>query len=289
MSVGDVEAIGAHCQMPFCHQLDFLPFKCESCKSKFCLDHRSETAHSCTNAGAWARARAQQQAASYKPTPKPTVLTHEQQCSDPSCKTLINTPLVTGVHCPNCNRNYCLKHRFREEHACDKLAPLGARPGQTQREKGYAALEKLKAWGAAKKGGISIPQTKSKSDAAARLQATNTLKRTAKGDDKLPVEKRVYIHVEASAETITAKVPKGAFFYSKEWSVGRVLDMAAKSLQVQNVNNHGGGEEEKLRIFHVEGGRLLEFSEKLGTAVQTGNTIVLLRGVGPAVPDLIQA
>jgi len=32
MSVGDVEAIGAHCQMPFCHQLDFLPFKCESCK-----------------------------------------------------------------------------------------------------------------------------------------------------------------------------------------------------------------------------------------------------------------
>lgn len=32
MSVGDVEAIGAHCQAPFCHQLDFLPFRCESCK-----------------------------------------------------------------------------------------------------------------------------------------------------------------------------------------------------------------------------------------------------------------
>jgi hypothetical protein len=32
MSTGDVEAIGAHCQMPFCHQLDLLPFRCESCK-----------------------------------------------------------------------------------------------------------------------------------------------------------------------------------------------------------------------------------------------------------------
>lgn len=32
MATGDVEAIGAHCQMPFCHQLDFLPFRCESCK-----------------------------------------------------------------------------------------------------------------------------------------------------------------------------------------------------------------------------------------------------------------
>jgi hypothetical protein len=32
MSTGDVEAIGAHCQMPFCRQLDLLPFRCESCK-----------------------------------------------------------------------------------------------------------------------------------------------------------------------------------------------------------------------------------------------------------------
>jgi hypothetical protein len=29
---GDVEAIGSHCQMAYCHVLDFLPFRCESCK-----------------------------------------------------------------------------------------------------------------------------------------------------------------------------------------------------------------------------------------------------------------
>ena len=29
---GDVEAVGAHCQMEYCHILDFLPFKCQSCK-----------------------------------------------------------------------------------------------------------------------------------------------------------------------------------------------------------------------------------------------------------------
>lgn len=32
MSKGDVEAIGAHCQLEYCHVLDFLPFKCQSCK-----------------------------------------------------------------------------------------------------------------------------------------------------------------------------------------------------------------------------------------------------------------
>ena len=66
-----------------------------------------------------------------------------------------------------------------------------------------------------------------------------------------------------------------------------MLDEAAKGLQIQNVNNRGGGEEEKLRVFHVEGGRLLEFGEKIGEGVVSGNTLVLLRGVGPAVPDLI--
>jgi len=65
------------------------------------------------------------------------------------------------------------------------------------------------------------------------------------------------------------------------------LDEAARSLQVQNVNNQGMDEKDKLRVFHVEGGRLLDFSEKLGSAVVSGNRLVLLRGVGPAVPDLI--
>lgn len=32
MDTGDVEAIGANCQMPFCRQLDLLPFRCESCR-----------------------------------------------------------------------------------------------------------------------------------------------------------------------------------------------------------------------------------------------------------------
>ena len=68
-----------------------------------------------------------------------------------------------------------------------------------------------------------------------------------------------------------------------------MLDEAAKGLQVENVNNRGGGEETRLRVFHVESGRLMEFSEKVGQGLQNGNTVVLLRGVGPAVPDLIQS
>ena len=216
----------------------------------------------------------------------------EKPCADPKCRTTIGTSLSTSVHCATCNRDYCLKHRLKEDHDCKNLIPIGARPApfDGQANQARLAFGKLKAWGAAQKQKMEntrvLPKPKPTSTAA-RLIATNALKKTAKGDDKLPSEKRVYISVEAEAATTTAKFPKGAFFYSKDWVIGRVLDAAAKSLQVQNINNQGTDEKDKLRVFHVEGGRLLDFSEKLGTAVVSGNTIVLLRGVGPAIPDLI--
>jgi len=212
---------------------------------------------------------------------------------------------------------------MKEEHDCAKLVPIGARP-QFQLDRAQSALDKLRAWGAGKKAAASASQGQTSKTAGsgspsssmtAGLRKTvsrgisgnmssgggggarkttaladlNALKRTAKGDDKIPSDKRIYLHVEASADTTTAKFPTGKFFYSTEWSVGRVLDAAAKSLQVQNVNNRVEGEDQRLRVFHVEGGRLLEFSERLGKSVGSGNTVVLLRGVGPAVPDLIEA
>lgn len=220
----------------------------------------------------------------------------EKPCASPACKTVIGTSLSTAVHCSTCNRDYCLKHRLKEDHDCKNLVPIGARVGRFdgETEKARLAFGRLKAWGTAQKANIAkstervLPKPKPTSNAA-RLVAVNNLKKTAKGDEKLVPEKRVYVYVEAEAATTTAKFPTGSFFYSKDWVIGRVLDAAAKSLQVQNLNNQGTDEREKLRVFHVEGGRLLEFNEKVGDALVSGNKIVLLRGVGPAIPNLIEA
>ncbi|KAI9839180.1 MAG: hypothetical protein M1819_003173 [Sarea resinae] len=290
MDKADLDAIGAHCQFAYCHQLDFLPFRCESCKGTFCLDHRTETSHKCANAGAWAAARRKQSLgllSSSANKPLTTAQPHPAPCAHPACKTVINTLGNTGVHCGLCNRQYCLKHRLREDHDCAKLTPLGARPSalqSQQAERARHALDKFAAWGRAKRDTV-LP--KKKSSAAERMVALNALKKSAKGNAKIAPEKRIYLHIEAEATTTKSKFPKGDFFYSADWTVGRMLDEAAKGLQVQNVNNRGGGEEDKLRVFHVEGGRLLEFGEKVGDAFTSGNTAVLLRGVGPAVPDLI--
>jgi hypothetical protein len=227
-------------------------------------------------------------------TTKPSVL-NSSQCSHPSCKTLIHTLQNTGVHCANCNREYCLKHRLREDHDCSKLIPLGARPssqGPTQAEKARLAFSRLRTWGKEKTtvATANLTPKPRPSAASSRMAALNALKRSAKGDTNLEVSKRFYLHIEASAETTTSKFPSGKFYFDSGWSVGKLLDNAASRLQVQNVNNRAGGEEQRLRVFHVEGGKLLEFSEKIGSGkVAQGDTVVLLRGVGPAVPDLIQA
>ncbi|KIW48052.1 uncharacterized protein PV06_00681 [Exophiala oligosperma] len=283
----DVEAIGKHCEFAYCHQLDFLPFRCESCHHTFCLDHRTETAHKCTHAGEWAKNRRRNSvgrasATSTSGAGRPNH-SNAAQCSNQSCKTFINTLQNTGVHCPHCNRNYCLKHRMREDHDCKNLIPLGAGPVdiavQSNKEKIKLGFGRLKTWGKSQQETL-LPKPKP-SSRAAQLADLNKLKKNAKGDDKLDTEKRVYLHVEAEAASTTSKLPRADLFFSQDWSIGRLLDDAAKRLQVANVNNRVETEEQRLRVYHVEGGRLLEFSEKVGKSLINGNTVVLLRGVGP--------
>lgn len=293
--IGDVEAIGKHCDLPECHLLDFLPFKCESCggyvtlplphpsesnvNRTFCLDHRTETSHKCAHEGRWAAARREKFVAA-STTPRLRSLL-ETQCSHAKCRTIINTSREPAVNCQTCSRQYCLAHRLQEQHDCDKIKPPSP-PTASAGDKAKTALGRFKAWTSSK----SNKAVRSTRPIASQITEVNNLKRAAKGDDKVPLERRIYVHVEAEARSTTSKLPRGEFYYSKDWTVGRVLDKAAQSLQVANLNNKDDSDEKKLRVFHVEGGRVLGFGEKIGDAVVTGNTIVLLRGL--QMPELLE-
>ncbi|KAI2703583.1 hypothetical protein CBS147333_6816 [Penicillium roqueforti] len=293
MADTDLESLGRHCQYEYCGQLDFLPFRCESCHSTFCLDHRTETAHQCPREGEWARRRNGRNNTSQenRTAPEKPSIYNTDQCAHTQCKTLINTLKDPAVRCPQCNHQYCLKHRLREEHECAKITPLGARqtnvasPNDTIK----SMFARVRTWGrdkqqAAAKGTLlpALPKMKPKPNSpAARAVAVNGLKRSAKGDASVPVEKRLYLHAVGTAETQAAEPPAGDFFFDSRWKVGRVLDDAAKKLRVQNFNNRVDEENSRLRIFHVESGEFLEFSEAIGAGkVKQGDTIVLLRGAG---------
>ena len=102
------------------------------------------------------------------------------------------------------------------------------------------------------------------------------------------------MHVRAD-NLSSAKNHEGDFFYDRNWTVGRMLDAAAKSLYVENINNRVG-EEQKLRIWRkIEGKKKgsvdewqpLEFSKHLDDAgIVTGDELVLCRGTDPPKLDL---
>lgn len=110
--------------------------------------------------------------------------------------------------------------------------------------------------------------------------ALNKLKQEATGDAKVPADKRIYLHCSATEKVTKDNKPKeAAMFFNSEWKVGKILDLAATKLNVENLNNAAQGTEKILRVYHVESGELLEFSEKVGQRMLSGNSIVLIRGI----------
>ncbi|KNG81626.1 AN1 zinc finger protein [Aspergillus nomiae NRRL 13137] len=191
-----------------------------------------------------------------------------------------------GVRCPNCNRQYCLKHRLREEHDCAKITPLGGRPAGAGANNANETLRsmfaRVRTWGKDKSHAAtqSLTPTPKPNSPAARAVQLNALKKSAKGDANVPADKRLYLHVVGTSDTQRVDPPKGDFYFDSRWKVGRVLDDAARRLRIENVNNRAE-EKERLRIFHVESGEFLEFSDALGAGkLQSGHTIVLMRGAG---------
>eukprot|EP00928_Gymnodinium_smaydae_P038003 TRINITY_DN26308_c0_g1_i1.p1 TRINITY_DN26308_c0_g1~~TRINITY_DN26308_c0_g1_i1.p1 ORF type:complete len:361 (+),score=61.79 TRINITY_DN26308_c0_g1_i1:76-1158(+) len=132
-----LEVVGsAHCNHPYCHQLDFLPFKCDLCKKVFCQNHFAHANHQCENAGhnsvqvilcpvchktiriqagedpnaTWDRHWTSD--CSRLPAPKEQPST----CPVIGCKQKLS--LSNRFTCSRCRQTVCLHHRMEEHHAC---------------------------------------------------------------------------------------------------------------------------------------------------------------------------
>ncbi|KAL1996349.1 hypothetical protein VTN49DRAFT_114 [Thermomyces lanuginosus] len=285
----DLDAIGRNCDYQYCRQLDFLPFRCASCGGTFCLQHRTEAAHECQKAGEWGRRRLEANSKTTSTTSKSPSPSGKagKPCGKESCKTRIDTATQPAVHCDKCHRSYCLAHRLPEEHACSTLTPsrpTAAGQESSERETLRKVFERLRTSSSKFLSNAKSSSSKNRDSAASRIAQLNQLKREAKGDPSIPPDKRIYLHVVGTTNSGTTadKPPEGKLYFDTRWKVGRVLDDAARRLRVENLNNRVDGEAQRLRLFHVESGRFLEFSETIADGVANGNTIVMLRGAGAA-------
>ncbi|KAJ1477129.1 hypothetical protein T484DRAFT_1822453 [Baffinella frigidus] len=114
---------------------DFLPFTCNGCNKKFCLDHHKSEQHSCpvpSRDDKYAPTCPMcQQAVTIKPGENAnqvidahiragcqvvTAKSKKNPCSFAGCKEKEFIP----VSCKLCKQPFCLKHRFETDHPCPK-------------------------------------------------------------------------------------------------------------------------------------------------------------------------
>ena len=98
--------IGSHCHYDICRQLTFLPLTCEDCNHKFCKHHVKNEEHECK---------------CVKPDEN---IVHnikkkklKKLCSYKKCKKRVKKELM--MECNSCQGQYCIYHRFRDDHGCN--------------------------------------------------------------------------------------------------------------------------------------------------------------------------
>ncbi|KAL6520316.1 Zinc finger AN1 domain-containing stress-associated protein 12 [Orobanche minor] len=131
--------LGSHCQHSDCHQLDFLPFTCNSCRKVFCLDHRSYKSHNCPKSNISSRKVSVCEICSSviettgheREDEKKIMERHEKSgdcdpkkkrkptCPVRRCKEVLTFSNTTT--CKTCGVKTCLKHRFPADHTCGQL------------------------------------------------------------------------------------------------------------------------------------------------------------------------
>ncbi|CAF0781600.1 unnamed protein product [Adineta steineri] len=124
----EFSTLGQHCSMKTCNQLDFLPMKCNLCSIVFCKEHIKYEEHQCPsfyrknvevpvcsscNNGASLRNRE----CRCDPSLKKREKVYSYKCSVISCK----QHEAIEVKCYKCSKRFCLKHRFPDDHKCQRF------------------------------------------------------------------------------------------------------------------------------------------------------------------------
>lgn len=237
----DLLSIGQFCSMASCGQLDFLPVTCHHCQQVFCKLHSFVDAHGCT--------------AHVEHVPQNTVRT-SIQCQFEGC----SAHELTEIVCPACRFNFCLKHRHQDDHHCKMITVAEEKMKLTRQH-----IEQLQTKQKPKSRGR-------KSQATAAKVMLMKIKMKAEGNKSIPECERIYLQV---ALPLGSKDRFKPMFFSKKWSVGRVVDVVANKAGLINQNNLSASK--KLRLFDISEGTAFSVSSTVEDVEQliSGSVVVM--------------
>ncbi|XP_039201427.1 AN1-type zinc finger protein 1 isoform X2 [Crotalus tigris] len=202
--------IGQHCGVEECKQLDFLPFVCDGCSGVFCIQHRSRSAHSCSEANLKNKNMKLDYHKSFS-------------CTYKGCDGRELVPVL----CAYCEKQFCLRHRHQSDHECEKLEIPQACMTATQQLIKDIVDSKKEATVIKKCRGAKNPET------AAKV-ALMKLKMHACGEKSIPQTDRIYFQVFLPKGSKNKSIP---MYFCSKWSIGKVIDSAAHLASLKNDNN----------------------------------------------------
>ena len=213
--------IGQQCEVNSCNQLDFLPIKCANCSKIFCKNHSSFDGHGCESFDI----------TSEKPrVQESTQKTVNKPCSIKDCEK------NTVTTCPICQLEFCMDHRLERDHKCSKVEENHI---EDSLPKTQALVESILAKNKALPK--SDPKIIKNQKLAAKVQLMK-LKMKAHGPKSIGNQDRIYFGIKSSKN----KEPK-AVFVSQNWPFGKVVDVIADQVGLENKNNVADAP--KLKLF----------------------------------------
>eukprot|EP01117_Protostelium_nocturnum_P014166 TRINITY_DN5358_c0_g1_i3.p1 TRINITY_DN5358_c0_g1~~TRINITY_DN5358_c0_g1_i3.p1 ORF type:complete len:240 (-),score=78.57 TRINITY_DN5358_c0_g1_i3:189-908(-) len=207
--------VGKHCDVASCGQLDFLPFSCKYCKGTFCQDHWREGQHKCIEKSL------PSQDSSSEGTNISKSESKSFKCGRKGCK----TREFVQVRCSKCFINFCLAHRFPQDHQCD--------PPKPKQKVQSSLLAKEKNPSASSISSLSSTSTSNKAQTNTNQ---NVHKKEVKREEKKEevVEKRIPAN-ENETTFISFKLPDGSSsrksFKSSD-TLSQIKEYAMKNLGV---------------------------------------------------------
>lgn len=248
--------IGQNCSK--CNQLDFLPFQCEYCKLIFCSDHRRLSDHNC-----------------------PHLAQLNQQNIRPKSPKQLNGQTAASLFPNREHDRAIIDLKLQAPKPVNIIEKLGTKKTAFTKITKYLHIQREKR---KQKQGIKKLFTK-KTNPTVDIQL---LRKSAKGDGKIPMADRVYVwclFVDANEEEddklfkIDLESGKRGVFLNKNWPMGRALDVISDELKIKNNNNKTNEINERLNIFKLDG----EVPVLVGTSqrvkeTKNGDVLYLVRG-----------
>ncbi|EGV63031.1 hypothetical protein PSN45_004702 [Yamadazyma tenuis] len=255
--------IGQNCSK--CHQLDFLPFRCEYCKLVFCADHRRLQDHQCPHLQAL----------------------ESQNIRPRSPKRIPHGPTAASLFPDREKDRAKINSLIERPTKPTSILETSFRVGDVKSKTAFSKFAKF----------LNLQKNKRLTKSAKKIFAPKKpsptvelqlLRKNAKGDAKIPDSDRVYVwclHVNALEEEedkltkIDVHSQRVGIFVNKNWPIGRALDVISDELHIKNNNNKTTEVNERLNIFKVSDDQpvLLKTGDRCKDLRQ-GEVLYLVRG-----------